>query len=300
MKNRDSFGRFIKGHITSKVIKTKISNSLKGRFTGIDNPNWKGKVNKCIECGNILASIYAKRCRKCLTKEKAKCLGCNKEIRHGIKRCQPCHLKMLHSLNRTGDNSRINRKKGKCIDCKKVISTGAKRCQPCYSKSISGENSPFWKNKNKVYCIDCKKEINLSAKRCTNCYLKNNNPLYGRKGEKSYNWKGGITPLYELIRRLPEAYNWRNQVFIRDHYTCQKCFKIGISLEAHHKKSFGLILQEFLQCYSQFSPLEDKETLLRLAMTYEPFWDISNGVTLCKSCHNLTKKPLINNETKTL
>ena len=44
--------------------------------------------------------------------------------------------------------------------------------------------------------------------------------------------------------------------------------RIWRNLEAHHKKAFYLILEEFLQQYSQFSPIEDKETLLRLAITY--------------------------------
>lgn len=53
-------------------------------------------------------------------------------------------------------------------------------------------------------------------------------------------------------------------------------------------KSFYKILQEFLQTYNQFSPIEDKETLVRLAINYTPFWDINNGITLCTDCHKLT------------
>jgi len=37
------------------------------------------------------------------------------------------------------------------------------------------------------------------------------------------------------------------------------------------------------------NPIEDKETLVRLAISYEPFWNIDNGKTLCKICHNKTK-----------
>lgn len=110
------------------------------------------------------------------------------------------------------------------------------------------------------------------------------------KGEKNHSWKGGISPLEILIRNLPEYKEWRTSVFKRDNYTCNRCIKRGVYLEAHHhKKSFSLLLQEFLKEYDQFSPIEDKETLVRLAMKYQPFWDCSNGETLCKKCHDLTK-----------
>ena len=51
------------------------------------------------------------------------------------------------------------------------------------------------------------------------------------------------------------------------------------------KMPFSFIFRDFLRLYNQFSVIEDKETLLRLAFTYEPFWDLRNGVTLCKLCH---------------
>ncbi len=50
------------------------------------------------------------------------------------------------------------------------------------------------------------------------------------------------------------------------------------------------ILEEFLREYSRFSPIEDKETLVRLAVTYKPFWDLNNGITLCKNCHKSIHK----------
>jgi len=106
-----------------------------------------------------------------------------------------------------------------------------------------------------------------------------NNPL----------WKGGITPLHIAIRTSLENKQWVRGVFKRDNYTCQECFIRGCELEAHHKKPFAIILREFLAEYSQFSPIEDKETLVRLALTYKPFWNIANGKTLCEECHNRTK-----------
>jgi 5-methylcytosine-specific restriction endonuclease McrA len=98
-----------------------------------------------------------------------------------------------------------------------------------------------------------------------------------------------LTPLNKLIYRLQESNIWRKAVFERDNYTCQECGKRGSKIEAHHVNPFAVLLTEFLQCYSQFSPVEDKETLARLATTWAPFWDVNNGRTLCKGCHENIK-----------
>ena len=82
-------------------------------------------------------------------------------------------------------------------------------------------------------------------------------------GEKHYNWKGGITPIRVKIYRSKEYQNWRNFVFKRDDYTCLNCGTKGCYLEAHHIKR-----------WIDYPKLR---------------YEIDNGVTLCKSCHNLTK-----------
>lgn len=110
------------------------------------------------------------------------------------------------------------------------------------------------------------------------------------RGSKSYLWKGGITTLGMQLYSICEYKSWRKKVYERDHFTCQECGRVGGNLEAHHIKEFRYLLKEFLNIYNQFSPIDDKETLIRLAVSYAPFWDISNGKTLCIECHNLTKK----------
>lgn len=107
-----------------------------------------------------------------------------------------------------------------------------------------------------------------------------------RFGDKSGGWKGGITPLRELIRDLAEETEWRKKVFVRDNYTCQSCFKRGFRIEAHHIKEFSIIFKEFLSEYSQYNPIEDKYALVALSRQYSKFWDINNGLTLCRECHD--------------
>ena len=114
-------------------------------------------------------------------------------------------------------------------------------------------------------------------------------------GENNRNYKGGITPLRKKIRDLPEYLQWRDDIYARDNYTCQKCgLHSGngkaVYLEAHHSdKSFSELFTEFLREYNQFSPYKDKDTLVRLAMNWQPFWE-AEGETYCNDCHKLTKQ----------
>ena len=142
----------------------------------------------------------------------------------------------------------------------------------------------YYKNRSKL------KEVNrVRAEK----YIREKgiSPPGKRRGENHHNWKGGITPLYSMIRNCFLDEKWRKEIFERDNHTCQHCFQRGGNLEAHHSgKMFAVVLSEFLKEYNQFSPIEDKETLFRLATKHEQFWDINNGLTLCKKCHDCERK----------
>ena len=189
----------------------------------------------------------------------------------------------------TGFPTGITKLKYYCKDCGKQLSGyRATRCKSCSKLGKGTWNYIDGRKNRKVYCRECGKLLSLYT--CTYClrcrYL----------GERNNKWKGGITPLYEAIRKLPEYKEWRTRIFRGDKYTCQKCpeshnnYNKTIQLEAHHsEKSFSELLAEFLQEYNQFSPYEDQHILLRLAMKWQPFWT-AKGETLCKDCHTLTFK----------
>jgi len=80
------------------------------------------------------------------------------------------------------------------------------------------------------------------------------------KGEKSYLWKGGISEENSKIRHSLEYRLWREAVWTRDNWTCQKCGQRGGKLHTHHIFNFNTYLD------------------LRFA--------IDNGITLCKKCHD--------------
>jgi 5-methylcytosine-specific restriction endonuclease McrA len=97
--------------------------------------------------------------------------------------------------------------------------------------------------------------------------------------ENSPNWKGGVTQIRKAIEGSTQYKQWRQQIFIRDSFTCQKCGdKGGGNLEAHHKKSLSELRQEARTLLPLFN-------LYDACILYTPFWDISNGITLCKKCH---------------
>ena len=59
------------------------------------------------------------------------------------------------------------------------------------------------------------------------------------KGDKSWNWKGGIEPENKRIRKSLEYKLWREAVYKRDDWTCQKYKTKGGKLHPHHIQNFA-------------------------------------------------------------
>lgn len=87
-------------------------------------------------------------------------------------------------------------------------------------------------------------------------------PQFG--GENHYAWVTDRTPAIEKhrLRGTNEWKIWRGDVFERDKYTCQECHAKGVFIEPHH-----------------IQPL--RETLSRA-------FEVNNGITLCRPCHQKT------------
>lgn len=103
-----------------------------------------------------------------------------------------------------------------------------------------------------------------SKQRCPICAIEK------RSGENHWNWQGGIAPERSSLMVKFEYKNWRMLVFKRDNFTCQCCGNSSRGdLEAHHIESFS----------------NNKE------LRYE----ISNGIALCKYCHNSRYKGSFHN-----
>jgi len=189
-----------------------------------------------------------------------------------------------------------------------VANNITRTCEYC-KKSFSVPN--HWQNKNAVrFCsTKCyhgwqtkKARVELNCASCGKYMTKPRGRFNQVKGdkhfcsqecsqdyrsrEKHHNWKGGITPLAELIRGHSKTRRWVKAVFKRDNYICRKCGAYGVDINCHHQRSFSTLLQEFLTKHGKLDPNNDIQALLRRAVRHKLFFDPDNGITLCTECHD--------------
>lgn len=97
-------------------------------------------------------------------------------------------------------------------------------------------------------------------------------------GANHWAWKGGITELRDRLSGSHEYKKWRLQVFLRDNRTCQDCGRTRgdgeiEDIAAHHIEHFNDIVAEF-----GIETIED-------AFDCAALWELANGITLCRACH---------------
>lgn len=143
-----------------------------------------------------------------------------------------------------------------CIKCGKSFQREhpvQKRCNSCRT----------------LICQYCEKEFISKNARLDQKYCCYRCKAYSQKGEEPPHLakNRGIKPrTYHLKKRDKHGgvldKEWRDAVFKRDKWTCQRCGKIGCRLQAHH-----------IMPYKKYPELR---------------YDVDNGQTLCISCHKLT------------
>ncbi len=224
----------------------------------------KHMIKKCRICGNATKRDAEKFCsRKCYGIWQSR--NSRGKESHGwkggkIKKiCQGCgkELNITPALAQDGKKKFCSSKCwGKWRD-KRIEKT----CQIC-GRKFKVKSSIVKKGNGKLCSLRCH-GIHTSQRQ-----LGENNPI----------WKGGITPVLYAIRNSSKYQDRRQQIFLRDNFTCQKCKQKGGRLQAHHKKPFSKLIEEI-----KFNlPLL---SLYEAAMIYIPLWDTNNGTTLCEKCH---------------
>jgi 5-methylcytosine-specific restriction endonuclease McrA len=274
-----------KGKHRSEETRKKMSIAKKGKPTG---KKWSESQRKIIISkllGHKVSDETRNKIRKSLTGKKhtiatiEKLRVINKE--RGIS--TELRKKMIENIPKGKDCWNWKGGKAKCIDCGK-LTTGidCKRCKDCFREwqrinPPKGNHQPFTEMHH----------LKLSQSHMRHFVSIETREKHRKNwlGSKHPNWKGGVTSFHHSLRNNIEFKQWRDEIFRRDNYTCQSCKIRGGKLHSHHIKPISIIMNEFLKEYSQFSPIEDKETLVRLAVTYKPFWEVDNGITYCKECH---------------
>lgn len=168
------------------------------------------------------------------------------ELRKNIKvKCSHCGTEIeRHKSEVYGDNKKKN------FYC-------SKDCEYEHKKELfKGDLNPFFGKKHTDKTRKIISKTNKGKKM----------PIYVKKkisqslsGSNSPYWKDGSAERNKKDRLRLEYRDWRNKVFERDNYTCQKCYKRCTRLHAHHIKNYS------------------ENPKLRFIPV--------NGITMCEKCH---------------
>ena len=98
-----------------------------------------------------------------------------------------------------------------------------------------------------------------------------------RVGDKHPMWIDGRSKIKNRLRQSLKYKDWMLSVYKRDNFICQKCKKNKKYLNCHHIETFRKIVNEYkLKEFDEY-------------LNCEKLWDINNGITLCKDCHDLIR-----------
>lgn len=201
------------------------------------NSTKKVKV-RCPECNKIRSVMYRSICN----------------AGHHI--CLPCMR-----LIKQGKRLKLGAKYGRLTVIENRLSKSLVMCECGNEKVVNNDNLKSGHTKS-CGCLRVENMIRIG--------------VYPSK-ENHWNWRGGVSDERGIAMSSKDYKQWRENVFQRDNYTCQKCGQVGYELQAHHIFNFA------------------KYPNLRTTL--------ENGITFCKSCHrkyhnlngNITNKEQLDN-----
>lgn len=227
------------------------------------------------------------------------CPQCNQEFFSKFRNRKFCtysckSISMKTKFKEQTPNWRGGQIKRICLTCRKEFFVDPHRInynrgkfcsKHCLAKRNYGHQSA---PKKQLFCIICDKpfyEYISNLIRESNrgkCCSKECRVKYTQQrisGKNSYLWKGGITPINRLQRYQMKARNWSKAIKVRDNFTCQICrirshkgLGKHLRLESHHIKN-----------WADYPKLR---------------YEFSNGITLCRDCHDKLKEVRLNNARK--
>lgn len=172
------------------------------------------------------------------------CKTCNKEISIGSKSgyCVKCTHKQHHRQWTDEDRSRMSK-----LHIGNKIWSGRKHSEESKKKmSISGKGRGLGRK------LSLETRMKLSV---------------AHKGDKNWNWAGGVTPTNRIIRRSIEYRLWRDSVYERDNWTCIWC---GDRSRENHRV---VLNADHIKPFCDYPELR---------------FALDNGRTLCHDCHAKT------------
>lgn len=91
------------------------------------------------------------------------------------------------------------------------------------------------------------------------------------RGDNHYLWNGAGLPLNRDINHSPKNRTWKKNIRERDG-ACRVCGSVK-RLESHHIIPISVLVKKY------------KIETRKQAYECEEFWNLSNGLTLCRKCH---------------
>jgi endogenous inhibitor of DNA gyrase (YacG/DUF329 family) len=264
LTTEENFKKEYKGNQTKLLFKCSCGNEFEKSYLKFKNH----KQRQCKECGRRNGSNKKK------TSVIVNCAYCGKELEMPPNRIKAaknifcnaqCKGKYMSEHLKGENNPNFKAVTVQCEYCGKDIikhPSWVKEHNFCSQECLANSR----KTGETVKCYVCGKEfykiksqIDRSEKHfCSEkCKCEHQTTL---RGELSPQYNPNLTDEERIVNRdCIEYTEWRNKVFERDNYTCQRCGKRQGDINAHH-----------LNGYHWYK---------------EGRTDVNNGVTLCSCCH---------------